>query len=74
MAGMSKRPIIVTARPPRRQRLPKAPKAAKKLDIPNVVYSPRRKMGPPPTPEELQERGDAADRLWKDLVRGLTGK
>jgi hypothetical protein len=62
MAGMSKRPVIVTARPPRRQRPLKAAKAPRKLDIPNVVYSPRRKPVPLPTPEEIRERDEAADR------------
>jgi hypothetical protein len=28
----------------------------------------------PDTPEELRRRGDAADALWRELVRRATGK
>jgi len=31
-------------------------------------------MRPDMTPEELQRRGDAADALWRELVRRATAK
>jgi hypothetical protein len=80
-------PIIVHAKPPPRNRRPKAkptrivgnlalgtaaPDAPAPLPAIVTARNPRRHWHPPVpdlTPEELKRRADAADELWREIVR-----
>ena len=62
---MTTPPRIVTARPPRRTQQPKAtPKAKAGQSIVGRHGSPV-----PDTPEDHQARGDAADALFREILR-----
>lgn len=59
---------IVHARLPKRMR----PKASKPRAMPAVIVSPRKSA--PAAPDDGQTRAEAADRVWRDLVRHVSGK
>jgi hypothetical protein len=46
----------------------------------SAIVEPKRKRtsvvgdAPDPTPEDLKQAGDAADALWRELVRRATGR
>lgn len=71
-AAMAEPPVIVTARKPRR-----APRSKPKTEIPSmprrIVTAHKRgvwRVGVSDlSPEDAQRRGDAADELFRELVR-----
>jgi hypothetical protein len=66
-----KPPIIVTARKPRPRKLTAAAKAT---GLTTRIVGKTEQPGDWPSPEEHQRRGDAADELFRELVRRATGK
>ena len=73
-----KPPVIVTARKPRRLTRPKvkgeAPAMPQRIVTSRKPGSWRARSAEPDlSPEELQRRGDAADELWRELVRRVSG-
>lgn len=62
-------PIVVTVRKPRRQR----PQPKGKNASSQHASQDHGAAGPDLSPEELQRRAAAADGLWRELVRWVTG-
>jgi hypothetical protein len=67
-----KPPVIVTARKPRR----KPPRATAEAmpAVPRIFRKAQSTDEAAITAEELQRRGDAADELFRELVRRATGE
>ncbi len=75
-ATSDKRPVIVTARKPRPRKVPRAIADATSTP-PRIVGTsepkPRQTTGEELSPEEVKRRGNAADELFRELVRRVTG-
>ena len=71
----TKPPIVVTARKPRPRRTSRA--ATEAAPPTSRIVGVGTRQGPAMTAaecEELQRRGDAADELFRELVRRATGE
>jgi hypothetical protein len=66
---LTDKPHIVIARPPRRIRKP-SPKPAK----PAAVIVGRKVAPAPPEEERDHAPAEAAERLWREMVRRVDGK
>jgi hypothetical protein len=72
-----KRPAVVTARKPRPRTMSKA-EAEATQPAPRIVSARKpgsqRRVVPNLSPEEVKRRGDAAEAVWRELVRRATAE